>query len=111
MATGFRKRTKILGVAFVAAGLFLFVIGYKDYRRLEKERAELGESYEMLVSSDLYTPRPSRVFGPTFLLLGGLGLAAIGSATIDRRDLRRKNDRAKTSLLAQEVPKPNDVDV
>ncbi len=111
MAKAFSKRTKLLGPSFVAVGLLLFVIAYQDFRRLQKERAELGEAYELLVSSDLYTPRPSRLLGPTFLLFGGLGFATTGSAIIDRRNLRRKNDRAEHSLSVQEITKPNDVDV
>jgi hypothetical protein len=85
------KRSRALGIILAACGLFLFAVGYLDYRRIEKERAEMGAAYEMLVSTDLYTPRTSLLFKTAFLLVGFTGLATLGSAIIDARESRRKN--------------------
>jgi hypothetical protein len=84
-----KKRTRALGIILATCGLFLFAAGYLDYRRLEKERVQMGDSYEMLVRSDLYTPRTSRLFKTTFVVLGFSGLATLGSAIIDVRESRR----------------------
>ncbi len=84
------KRTRALGIILAACGLFLFAVGYLDYRRLEKERAQMGEAYEMLVGSDLYTQRTSRLFKTTFLVFGVTGLATLGPAIIDVRESRFK---------------------
>src|SRR5215831_2713827 len=92
------NRTKILGITLAACGLLLFLIGYKDYRRFQTERAELGSAYEMLVESDLYTPRTSRLFKSTLLVVGGLGLATLGSAIIDQRRFRGGISRDDPSL-------------
>jgi hypothetical protein len=85
-----RRRTRALGIILATCGLFLFAIGYLDHRRFEKERVQMGAAYEMLVSSDLYTPRTSRLFKTAFLVLGFTGLATLGSAIIDVRESRRK---------------------
>jgi hypothetical protein len=92
MAVIFGKRTKGMGIVLLACALFLLAIGYRDIRRLQRERAELGEAYNMLLSSDLYSPRLSPIWRPTCLLFGVLGLATIGSAMIDRRELRQANE-------------------
>ena len=84
------KRSRALGIILVAYGVFLFAVGYLDYRRLEREHVQMGDAYEMLVNSDLYTPRTSRLFKTAFLMLGVTGLATLGSAIIDVRESRRK---------------------
>ncbi len=80
------KRTRILGTILACCGYCLFAVGYKDYRRLEKERAEMGSAYEMMVGSDLYKPRTSRLFKVVFLICGAMSIATIGSAIIGRRE-------------------------
>jgi hypothetical protein len=85
-----RKRTRALGIILAACGLVLFAFGYLDYRRIEKERVQMGDAYETLVSSDLYTPRTSRLFKTAFFAVGFTGLATLGSAIIDVRESRRK---------------------
>ena len=51
------RRTLALGIILATCGLFLFAVGYLDYRRLEKERAQMGTAYEMLVGSDFKQAR------------------------------------------------------
>jgi hypothetical protein len=54
------KRTRALGIILAACGLFLVAVGYLDYRRLEKERSQIGAAYEILVASETYIPREHR---------------------------------------------------
>ena len=70
---GLRKPTRTLGVILAACGLFLFAVRYLDYRRLEEDRAEMGDAYEVLVHSDLCMPRTSRLFKTAFLGFGVTG--------------------------------------
>jgi hypothetical protein len=84
------KRTQKLGIILAVCGLFLLAVGYPDYRRLEEERAQMRDTYEMLVRSDLYTPRTSRLSKTAFLVFGVTGLATLGSGIIDLREFRRK---------------------
>jgi hypothetical protein len=86
----FSKRTRILGIILATFGLLLFAVGYKDYRRLEKERAQMGKAYEMLVSTDLYTPRTSGLFKAVFLMFGATSFATLGSAIIEMRKSHRQ---------------------
>jgi hypothetical protein len=84
------KRTQKLGIILAVCGLFLLAVGYSDYRRLEEERAQMRNTYEMLVRSDLYTPRTSRLSKTAFLVFGVTGLATLGSGIVDLREFRRK---------------------
>ena len=84
------KRTRILGITLLASAALSFALGYKDYRRLEKERGEMGSAYEMLVASDLYRPRTSPLFKVAFLVFGATSITTVGSAIIDVGVQRKK---------------------
>ena len=64
--------------------------GYKVFRWLEKEHAQMGKAYGVLINSDIYTPRPSIIFKALFFMFGATGLATFGSGIVDVRRSRRQ---------------------